>query len=229
MKIWTWAEIKTEVLKEYDLEDERFITPIELIQYGNKAIDRVEQLIHTIYEDYLLSSSDLVLTAGVSEYALPADIYAHKLVELWYQNGSKRYEIKRIRRKGDHRRVESTDEYMYRIFNRTEAVGPRIKIYPTPQEDLTVAGGIEYIRNMARILDDTSLIDAPESAPYIIQFIKDKCTNKERGTQDAGESGALSREEQLLVETLSNMVPDEDNVMLADFSHYEDMDDGYFW
>ena len=47
-KYWTWAQVKTKIMNDLDLNEETFIRPSELLEYCNEAIDEAEAEIHTL-------------------------------------------------------------------------------------------------------------------------------------------------------------------------------------
>lgn len=218
----SWAELKQEILDEYDLNEETFVTEDELVSYINAAIDDIESEIHAIHDKYFETEDYLALTTGVSSYDLPSDIYASKITGIYYNNGSVKYEILPLKDKKEILDVQAGDLYRYRIVN-TTADGVKLKLYPESAETSTETVTIFYIRNAKRIDDDNDDIDIPEARSFLKQFVVDKAANKERMTPDAPESAALARLRKNLIEILSVMAPDDNNLIKPDFSHYEDM------
>ena len=224
---WTLAEIRTKVQNDLDLIDEDFITTDELDAYINEGIDLAEAEIHTIYENknqhYFLSVADIDLVTGTSDYEFPTDVYANKIRRLIYDDGSRKYMVRVIKNLDELPLVESTEDYRCVIFNIT-GVGPRIRLFPASREtDSTGKLKIYYLRNANRLVDDTDECDIPEAANYVIQYAKEQCLAKENG--GVSPPGAISKTnmfKQLMVESLTEMVPDEDNLIDPDTSFYED-------
>lgn len=222
MKIWTWTEMKAKIKRDLDLEDETFITDTELLGYLNTAIDDAEQIIISLYEKYFETEAYLPLVAGTQSYDLPSDIYATKITHIQYDDGSTKYPIRRIREIGEIAYVQSNDQLRYRIVN-DATNGFQIKFYPTPTETSSTNVIIYYLRNANEITLDADTLDMPEAAQYIMQHIKDQCMNKELGTMySAPPSGALMKQEEMLKQILSDMVPDTDNKIDPDTSFYDD-------
>lgn len=222
----TYAELKSYLQKELDLEEETFITPDEFLSYFNEAVDIVEAAIHNIYEDYFLTKAALPIVAGTSEYSLPSDIYAQKIRKLLYNdNGSLKYEIKRIKKIEDTLHIELPDLFGYILLNGSS--GTKITFFPTPQEtssNITVW----YLRNAKRFSNDSDVCDIPEFTSVIVQFVRYKCLTKE-GHPDAAQAAQdLERMKQEMVDTLTARVPDEDNHVLKDTTFYRDYDDWRF-
>lgn len=223
----TYAELKAYLEKELDLEDETFITEDEMLSYFNEAVDMVEAAIHNIYEDYFLTTAPLAITSGTAAYNLPSDVYAQKIRKVLYNdNGSLKYEIRRIKRIEDTLYVESPDLYGYILLN-SGSTGMKITLFPTPQDsnsNITVW----YLRNAKRFTQDTDVCDIPEFTSVVVQFVRYKCLTKE-GHPDAAQAAQdLERMKQEMVDTLTARVPDEDNTVLKDTTFYRDFDDWRF-
>lgn len=226
MRYWTWGEIKTKVQQDLDLEEELFITPSELLAYGNEAVDEAEAEIHSIYEDYFLTKSAITLVQGQSEYDLPTNIYANKIRGIIYRNGTTWYPVMRIR---DWKKFEkytsdvvnqSTADYQYMIINST-AGSPKVLLSPSARESgnyLTMW----HLRNANRFTVDADICDIPEFVSFVIQFIKVRCYEKEIHPNADKAVAILQQQRELMKETLSTMVPDADNTIELDLSSYEE-------
>lgn len=220
----TYTELKSYVQKELDIEDETFITANEILSYFNEAVDMVEATIHTIYEDYFLTNSNIALVNGTSTYSLPSDIYAQKIRGFLYDNGSdKKYEVKRLKKLNEIPFIDSNDYYRYIITN-DSTNGLKIKFYPTPSETSSTNLTLWYLRNAKKFSTGTDVCDIPEFTSVIVQYVRWKCHNKE-GHPDTGQDyGLLEKMRQDMVETLTGRIPDEDNEIIKDMSFYADFD-----
>ena len=111
----TYADLKSYLEKELDLEDETFITADEMQSYFNEAVDMIEASIHNIYEDYFLTNSSLSILNGQAAYNLPSDIYAQKIRKVLYNDGgSYKYEIKRVKKLEETMFIQTPDLHIYR-------------------------------------------------------------------------------------------------------------------
>lgn len=224
---WTFDDLNTKVRRDLDLTEETFVTPEEMLGYVNEAIDRAEQEVHTLYEDYFLAKSSLSLLSGQEEYALPDGIYAHKIRRVIYSNGYKVYKVTRL---GDWRKFEThaidrasskANILSYFMLNQTPGE-PRILFTPVPQE--TGANvTIWYIRQANRMVTGTDILDIPEANNYILQYVKVRCLEKEHNPMSQKAVVDLETERLQLVSTLAAMVPDAENEIEADFSSYEEL------
>lgn len=225
----TYGELKADLQKELDIEDETFITPLELLNYFNEAMTVVSSEIHTIYEDYFLAPSTTIsLVSGTSKYDMPDDIFAQKIRSLMYDDGSaKKYEIRRIKQIKEIPFITSTDLYRYIIVNDLTD-GIQIELYPTPQETNTNVK-IRYLRSANKFTgDDEDVCDIPEFSNVVVQYAKWKCLCKE-GHPDANTAAAvLDGLRKQMVETLMARVPDEDNEVIKDTTFYDDFDDWFY-
>ena len=220
----TWSTIRTQIKAEMDLDDEVFVTDAELLYYANQAIEEIEKEIHAMEDQsqrYFSSEANIALVADTSTYSLPTDIYAAKILGIHYSDGSNKYEIKPIRDLGELVHVETDDDYRYRLID-TTAGGKKIKIYPTSRETSSSNVTIYYRRKATQLASDSDNLDVPEATQFVKQFVIEKVANKERMTPDAPESLKLQAIRKNLLDSLENMVDDNNNEVGIDYSHYEE-------
>jgi hypothetical protein len=223
---FNWAQIKSKVQKDLDIEDEVFVTATELMSYCNEAIDEAEAEIHDLYEDYFLNKATITLVQGTSDYALPSDIYAQKIRRIIYQNGSTIYTVSRMKdwQKFEQKAITDlypgTNWYSYLLINASSA-GPMISFVPTAQESGAFIT-VWYLRNSTRITDDTSICDIPEFINFIYQYIKCRVYEKEMNPNAQAAIAILQSQRELMQGTLASMVPDADNSIEMDLSIYRE-------
>lgn len=216
----TWGEIREEIQAEYDLGEETFVDATELLQYANSAIEDIEKEIHTIHDKYFHSESVVSLITGVQDYNLPTDIYANKVTGLYYTDGTTKYEIKEIKDLREIIDVESEDDYRYKIVN-TTSNGTKLRIYPSSRETNSNVT-LFYRRRIKLFQNDASILDVPEAKEFVKQYVIDKAMNKERMTPDAPESAALGRKRKALLDSLENMIDDDNTDLLINTEFYEE-------
>lgn len=230
----TYAEIEALIEAETDLDigEDSFINQAEMMGYVNKAVDRAEQLVHTLYEDYYLARDTLALESGTEEYALPTDIYAHKIRGLVdYTNGDvikitrerdwEKFTAYRLNKNGSN---GASGPYKWFPINETPG-SPMMLIAPTPTASRTVERW--YHRQANRITLTTDVYDIPEGKGHLLAFLRERVVwKKTHGNPESASlqtaRADLAMEEQLLVETLTNMVVDGDTEVEPDFRHYEE-------
>lgn len=228
MRYPTYLEIKSKVERDLDLGSAAdLISPEEMLGYYNEAVDDCESIIHTLYEDYFLTSSPFPFVAGQSEYSLPSDIYATKIRALIFDDGVNVYSIPRIkdRRKFEEaaiaRSYTSNHVYQYLLKNPSSS-GIKLTLFPAAKAT-TSAPVIWYIRNATRATQDSDLCDIPEFSSYVIQFMKVRVMEKDNhpNLQLAIQQSQYLRSQ--MEATLRDMVPDGDTQLEADMTSYLEM------
>lgn len=223
----TWSEIKTELQAEYDLSEETFVNATELLYYANAAIQHVEKEIHTFNDKYFEAEANIALTTGVDTYSLPSDIYGNKITGVFYSDsgalstGGIRYEIKPVRKLEDLMSVSAAAPYCYRITN-IQSVGTRFKLYPASRETSSSNVTMFYRREAKQFTSDSDTLDIPEAKQFIKQYVVEKAKNKETMTPDAPLSPRLEGMLKSLLESLENMIDDNNNDIVVTFDHYEE-------
>jgi hypothetical protein len=108
--------------------------------------------------------------------------------------------------------------------------GPKIRLSPQSVETSSTNVKVWYIRSCKRVNPsdsvedrDTTTIDIPEFSNYILSYVKAKVLNKEGSAMLPEALQELADNEQIMVDTLQQMVPDNDDVIEGDFSSYEEM------
>lgn len=229
-KFWTWGEIKAKVESELDLTEETFIDADEMMGYANDAVDEAESLIHTLYEDYFLTKAPITLVDGTDSYDLPSNIYAQKIRGIIYANGTRIYEVKRIRewRKFLKYRMArtyqtKTEDYRYFLVNDT-AGSPQIVLSPPAYEDGEFLE-IWFLRQANRFTADSDVCDIPEFVSYIFAYLSERVAFKEQagGPKHQAAIGDLQGVRDNMQATLAQMVADNDTEIEADTTFYEDM------
>lgn len=229
MRRWTLAQIRAKIVADLDLSDEVFISASEMTAYINEAIDAAEQEILKIDGDYFATWANFAITQGTSMYDLPTAIYAQKIRGLIYSNGSERYPIRKLREGNkpmdaeDIRAAGSSLRYRYTIVLDEDDGTPQIEFYPAPRETSATAVKIWYDRNSTELSDESDECDLPEAMNFVFAHVKQSCLAKEfLGSPPQFIVDEVKRQRQLLNDALSNRIPDNDDEIEADFSHYEE-------
>lgn len=234
----TYSDISNKVKRDLDLQDEVFISPEEMLGYANEAIAECEAEIHTIYEDYFLTYADLDIVNGQDLYTLPTTMYADKIRKVIYRNGSNNVGKGRIftvdRMRGPSKfelemlanEYASNELYRYMLVNNSASTvtdTPNMLVVPTPNEDLPGGFKIWFLRSANRMVDDTSVVDIPEFEEFVMQHMKVRCYEKEGHPNIELGRVDLERHRQMMRDTLSNRVPDDDTRIPLDISTYDEM------
>ena len=229
MTYLTYAEALAIIENDLDLQQETFVTPDEMKGYFNAAIDEAEAEIHGIYEDYFLNKGTVNLVAGQSDIVLPSDMYALKIRAVIYDDGTNIYPIERMPEKDKFQEIawnnkysNTNPTYRYIIYNPAGTANPKLHLVPKAAESKTGAITIWYLRNANRITGSADKIDIPEFIQFVLQFVKVRCYEKEGHPNLQFAIGALEQQRKLMVDTLTRMVPDNNNEIEKDLSHYEE-------
>lgn len=226
----TLAEMRQIVIDDLDLDEETFITDADLNYWLNKGIKKAEQQIHTLYEDYFLNEATVNIAKGDYLIDYPADIYANKIRQIIYTDytlgSNTSHVVKRIKSL-----IDGTDMDLYASDTTNPTLrwspindpvsGRKIRLFPYTGRSGQLK--IWYIRNAKQLAADTDVCDIDEFEEYVIQHCKSMAYSKD-GDPRVEESVVM--EEQMkedMMKSLSDMVPDNDNELEKDTSHYEDM------
>jgi hypothetical protein len=229
MELQTYAQLTGKVKNDCGLNDGRLITETELLGYLNEAIDDAEAAIHNLnFEDkYFKTSAYLSLVSGTAMYNMPSNIYANKILRIFYDDGSLRYEVKRIRDLEERLNNFTTSlRHRYDIVFDESTGQPQIELLPASSVTSSSVMRVFYIRNAKKMTTSalaTNVCEIPESQNFILAHMKYNVALK-RFNGDAGKCASAKnrRDEQyqLMLENLQQMVPDNNNFIIQDLSSY---------
>lgn len=91
--------------------------------------------------------------------------------------------------------------------------------------DITTTGAGVLTLSIAanQTIVNNTIIDIPEFVRFVIQYAKCRCLDKDGDPRLAGATAVLGQLRQLMVETLTDAQPDDDNEVTPDFSSYNEM------
>lgn len=230
----TFGAVVTEIEEELDLEDEDFITSTEFIAIMNEGVREAEAVIHKLGLDdiYYKTRGLLSLTSGSSEVQFPSNIHDYKILRIIWAEQNKVYEVKRNRSNQNYLQMEderingitSNPTYTYDVLYNTANSGPMIYLTPAAQETTSTKAVIFYIRQAQRMAATSTLVDLPTSAlNYLKKYVIWKAYFKEGHPNTAEAKLERDAAKQTMIETLTNMVPDNDSVIEKDLSTYYEM------
>jgi len=233
----TLKEIRDQVIDDLDLSEEIFVDEPELNRWINDGISVAESNIHTIYEDYFLSEVETAIISGQNLVDYPSDIYANKIRKIIYTDGNGHGESHEVRRVKSL--LEATSRDLYDTNNKTAilewspineaATGRKIRLFPTEGR----AGNliIWYLRNANKLVLDADICDIDEFSRFIVQYVKTQVFLKDGDPRTEDSKGLEEQFKKEMVDTLSNMIPDNNNEVVMDMSHYDESygsDEGWF-
>jgi len=216
----TWSTILSELEEEFDIDfsAEENITENQMLYIANMLQEEVYMHIINLHEDYYKTSDYVNLVDGTSAYSMPTDIYLNKLRFVQYNYNNKKYKVTRISEE-EKVDVDSNDDYMYDIENST-ASGTQFVLYPASRiTESSSAMKRVYIRQVIALTGGSSVIDIPST--HYIKYGLRKYVQEELGLQTfqvglAEKQAAL----ELTLNTMRTMIPDDDDTIKPDFSHY---------
>lgn len=209
-----------------------------MVGYCNEAIQEAVDEIQKLSEDYFLKSDTINLVQGQSKYSMPSDICANMIRSLIYNNGAGIiYPVRRVRGAGENRFLDETlttyfgtaQDYRYDIENTDSTTGFQIVLIPPARESgafitrryLRQANYVPLVSSGSQNASDATVVDIPEFYTFIIQFMKCRCLEKEGSDPRLPQAAAiLEHQREMMVSTLSNRVPDDDNTIIPDMTHY---------
>lgn len=222
MKYWTWAEVKQKIDNDMDLQEEPdLLSENELMGYVNDAIDVVEQ--HFIkMGDYFLSTEKINIMEEERDYDLPEDIYATKIRKILCDSD---YEVRPLKdlKYVSYQESSTNSFYKYLIINNPGSK-PKIRLIPTPMADGVL--DIYYTRNANRLsvdAGDYQYIDLPEAMGFIITYVKLRIYEKEKSPMYQMYYTEIQKQEEMLIDALSQRIDDENNEIEIDINNYLDM------
>lgn len=221
----TWSVLRSEIRSDMNEAFEGFWENSQLLAWANDAQREAASELVSLYDKYFEAPPVfLTVTQGSNEVDLPTDIYANKITGLYWIDQNRSYELTQIKSKEEIMDVENTEYYRYRVYN--TSTGRKLYIYPAGRETTSAKLQCFYIRQASNLVEDTDLIEVPESDNFIKQYVKDRMAEKEVGVGNfPWPSSALQTEKRILIEALNNMIPDDNSEIEVDQSIYDDFDD----
>jgi hypothetical protein len=167
MSFKTYGDLIDLVKRKLDLQEESFIVPQELLDYTEEAIRECEAEIHKFNaeDQYFLAQAPIALSSGKSDYALPSNIYANKIIRLVYVSGSDIYTVARSRSRNTYEAREllrnygagsSSSMWEYGLYNNDVRTGTKLRIYPTPEESSAVTSVTGNLTLGSRVISSMS-------------------------------------------------------------------------
>lgn len=233
----TFAQIKTKIYAELDLETEDFIQADEFLGYVNDGISICEAIIHKLglEDEYFLTKTTLNLVSGSSDITLPTNLYMNKIRKVLYSYNNQIFPVDRLRGKNRFENREllrnsstGSGNYYYLIRNDAATAVPVLELVPSAVETATAALTLWYIREAAKwastsTVDSALNCDLPSVAlQFLYQYVKFRCYAKEGhpNVEEAQQEMATFKGD--MIAALEQMVEDGDTVVEADMTHYQE-------
>ncbi len=222
----TLTQLLSEIQEDLNLKGGSSVTPALITVEINRAIKDAESMIHNLYEDYFFNIAPLTLVSGASLISMPTDIFAMKIRRIMYDDGSRNYPINRIRDINMIPQIDATEDYRYLPVN-DATTGIKIKLYPPSRESSATNVNVYYIRKAKQLSIGADILDIPEFSNYILANAKNRLMDFEPlhplKTEIEKELGVQT---QLMIQTLSNKIPDDKTDLRPDMGFYDEFDNG---
>jgi hypothetical protein len=167
---------------------------------------------------------------GQELLTIPTDIYANKIKNLVYSDGSLVYPVRRLKGPNtfeeiadQQRATNVSDYYRYLLVNSSPGPQTRMLLVPRSREVSASNFRLWYLRQANRMVDDTSICDIPDFVHFIINRTCYQIWAKEGHPNAEAAKMKLEESRKLMTETLNEMIPDGDSEIVMDLSIYRDM------
>lgn len=228
----TFGELRSQVERELDIEDEEFIQDQEIIEYFNSAIRVVESEIIKLglREKYLQGEDFISVVSGTKDYDLPDDIIDSKIRKIIYRDGTLIYPLKPLVSEDAYEAEDvlnlysNSDIYKYMLYKNSTDDLTKIRLVPVPTKTVSNALRVIYFRDLNRYTTAADEVDTPEICyEYILSYVRFRCNLKEGHENTASEKTMLDELLKLMRDTLQGQVADpEVDLIDQDLSHYSE-------
>ena len=185
----TFREMIEDVRRDMNLDfniTNPYISEADVKRFINEGQEEVARRLQKIKEDYFVTVFDVPFETGINEYALPPDIYAHKIRKVAFIENEVFTTIKKLTFQ-DYIRYSSpivaTGSYPigYYILEKPIAgqgnkLGTSTKLILLPPGGLINVRGLQvyYIRIITPMVMDSDTPDIPESTPTLEAYARRK-------------------------------------------------------
>jgi hypothetical protein len=159
----------------------------------------------------------------------PSNIFGNKIERIIYNDGSRVYEIRKLRDEEIPLAVaygvnanDSDPIYTYFIRNDSSS-GNKINLVPASVITNSTYVTIYFLRSATRMTSSASICDIPESYGFIYAHVGWRVLGKDGDPRASAARAERETQKQLMIETLETMIDDGDNEIIPDTTHYEEM------
>lgn len=211
----TFGELKSQVSRELDIEDESFVQGDELKEYFNSAIRIVEAEIIKLglREKYLQTEAFISTVAGQQDYDLPSDIIDTKIRKIVYRNNTTIYTLNPVKAETGYEfedvsnLYQSTEYYMYEVYKIGEDWQHRL--VPKAQKSVPNALRVIYFKDLNRYEVDSTNCDVPEICyEFILSYVRYRVYAKETHVNAGPEKAYLDDALKRIQDTLQGQIAD---------------------
>lgn len=175
---WTLERLTTKIQDDLELHEENFVTPDDIHQYINDAIDDAEETIIDLFSDFFITFKNLEVVAGQEIVPLPVDMYEGRMRGLFYNQSGftapnpnlQAYKLRKIPLE-EVSNVQQNDDFRYRLMN-PSADAMALYFYPAVTEDSTDQFRVWYIRQAQRLFEDSDVLEKGLRPQFILAHAK---------------------------------------------------------
>lgn len=214
----TIGDLKDKIKKFLDLEAEVYIKDEELCCWLDMAQNDAHSLINKLDSDYNTSCDEQTVVAKTAMVDLPEDIQGTKIKKIYWQQGKKCCELRRIDSTCDLSCDITCGKPECWLFMNKKDEGKKIYLNPLPNADGIIR--IFYTRKSCPIDENTpddTCLEFDEMWGYMWAYVKKMVYEKEKNPMINLAIAELNQAEQKLEECLETQFnSDEDNTLELD-------------
>jgi len=220
----TLLQLKTRARERADQVNSNFVEDSELTNYINASIAELYDLMVAAYgSDYFLDSAAISIVSGTEDYALPADFYKMRGVDVNINNDNW-FSVRPFNFNERNRNQDVTWGLLTGPSIRYRIMGSNLKFSPVPDGSYNCQ--IWYIPKAAILTTDTDVFDdLNQWAEYVVVDAAIKMMQKEESDVSVLQSqkAELKRRIEIMAENRDAGSPES----VSDI--YAENDDFWFW
>lgn len=214
-RTYTWAQIRTKIRQRTNKEKSQFVTDSEIDGLMEESLANLHSFMVLQNENYKISSTTINTIAGTSDYALPADFFKLRGVDVVDSTvGS--YPLKQLnwedRHIANNTALTASNLIGYVFYNNN------LRLLPTPQDVKTLT--VYYLPAAPVYVSDATTIDGVNGwETYVIYDVASTIVMKE----ERDPSAMLAKKAQALInikQQISNR-DYENPITVSDTKYYD--------
>ena len=202
------------------------VREIDVKRYLNEGQEEVAKRLQKIKEDYFVTVYEVPFEAGINEYALPPDIFAHKIRKVAYIENQVFTTIRKVTFKdyiAYSSPVVATGSYPigYYILEKPisgqgNKLGTSTKLILLPPGGLINVRGLQvfYIRVITPMVNDDDTPDIPESESYLEAYARRKIASFDPSRTSESFEVEYNVKLKNLLESYTDRTPEEGGELL---------------
>lgn len=222
----TLEELKQQARQRADMEESEFVSDAELTAYINASLAELHDLLIASYcDDYVMEEHSFTADGTLLEYALPADFYKLRGVDVRTSSGGSWATVKRF---NFNKRNEDQNNFSLNlagdVFMEYRLVGSNIRFNRVPSANMEFR--IYYHPLATKLVDDSDAYDdVNQYGEYVVVDAAIKCLAKEES-----DTRVLMSQKEALRQRIISMAANRDANEPASVSDvYAENSDAYIY